>query len=100
VGTLSRGQQQRLALARALLHEPPLLLLDEPDTGLDETGQALLAAIVRDVAPTVVLATHSVERALALADRVVILAAGRVAHDVPTAGLDAATVRAALTTDE
>jgi heme exporter protein A len=100
VGTLSRGQQQRLALARALLHEPPLLLLDEPDTGLDETGQALLATIVRDVAPTVVLATHSVERALALADRVVILAAGRVAHDMPTAGLDAATVRAALKTDE
>lgn len=95
VGTLSRGQQQRLALARALLHAPALLLLDEPDTGLDESGQALLAAVVRDVAPTVVLATHALERALALADRALVLAGGRVVYEAPTAGLDAATLRAA-----
>jgi heme ABC exporter ATP-binding subunit CcmA len=96
VGALSRGQQQRLALARALLHEPALLLLDEPDTGLDEAGQALLARLVREAAPTVVLATHAVERALALADRVIVLAAGRVAFEAPTQGLDAARLRAAL----
>ncbi len=96
VGTLSRGQQQRLALARALLHQPALLLLDEPDTGLDEAGQALLAAIVRDAAPTVVLTTHSLERALVLADRVVVLAAGKVAYEAASAGLDVARLRAAL----
>ncbi len=96
VGALSRGQQQRLALARALLHEPTLLLLDEPDTGLDEAGQALLARLVREAAPTVVLATHAVERALALADRVIVLAAGRVAFEAPTEGLAAARLRAAL----
>jgi ABC-type multidrug transport system ATPase subunit len=96
VGTLSRGQQQRLALARALLHRPSLLLLDEPDTGLDEAGQALLAALVREAAPTVVLATHSLERAIALADRVVVLEAGKVAGEAATADLDVATLRAAL----
>ena len=93
VGTLSRGQQQRLALARALLHTPALLLLDEPDTGLDEPGQALLADIVRASGAAVVLATHALERALALADRVVLLAAGRVIHTARTAELDLATLR-------
>jgi heme ABC exporter ATP-binding subunit CcmA len=96
VGTLSRGQQQRLALARALLHRPALLLLDEPDTGLDEPGQALLAAVVREAAPTVVLATHSLERALALADRVVVLAAGKVAYEAPVGAVDPAQLRHAL----
>ncbi|HZU05461.1 MAG TPA: ATP-binding cassette domain-containing protein [Chloroflexota bacterium] len=94
VGALSRGQQQRVALARALLHAPALLLLDEPDAGLDEAGQALLAAVVREAAISVVLATHALERALALADRVVVLAAGRVVHEVATAGLTSEALRA------
>ena len=94
VGTLSRGQQQRLALARALLHAPALLLLDEPDTGLDKAGQALLADLVRTSAPTVVFATHALDRALALADRVVLLSRGRVAYAAPTAGLALADLRA------
>ena len=96
VAELSRGQQQRLALARALLHAPALLLLDEPDTGLDEAGQALLAAVVREAAATVVLSTHALERALALADRVLVLAQGQVAYAAPTAALDLARVRAIL----
>jgi heme ABC exporter ATP-binding subunit CcmA len=96
VGALSRGQQQRVALARALLHAPALLLLDEPDTGLDERGQALLAELVRAPGLTVVLATHALERALVLADRVVLLAEGRVVHTAATAGLDAAALRGVL----
>lgn len=96
VGTLSRGQQQRLALARALLHRPALLLLDEPDTGLDESGQALLARVVRTAAPTVVLTTHALERALSLADRIVALAAGKVAYEAPTDSVDLDRLRRAL----
>jgi ABC-type multidrug transport system ATPase subunit len=96
VGTLSRGQQQRLALGRALLHRPSLLLLDEPDTGLDEAGQALLATVVREAAPTVVLTSHAVDRALALADRVVVLAAGKVAYECPVASVDLGRLRGAL----
>ena len=99
VGTLSRGQQQRLALARARLHAPRLLLLDEPDTGLDEAGQALLTGLVREATATVVLATHALERALALADRVVVLAAGRVAYEASTADLDLATLRGVLSAE-
>ncbi|MBI4506224.1 MAG: heme ABC exporter ATP-binding protein CcmA [Chloroflexi bacterium] len=82
VRQLSRGMQQRLALARALLHEPDILLLDEPDTGLDQDGQAILAAVVREHADrTVVLTTHHVERAVALCDRAVVLDRGRLVRD-------------------
>ena len=81
VRVLSRGQQQRLALARALLHDPPLLLLDEPDTGLDEEGLAVLEGIISDRQRTVIMATHQAERGLAWADRVLVLRAGRLSED-------------------
>jgi heme ABC exporter ATP-binding subunit CcmA len=78
---LSNGMQKRVAIARALLHRPRILLLDEPETGLDERGLELLETIVRGVSASgasVVLSTHGIERGLALADRVVVLADGRV----------------------
>jgi heme exporter protein A len=79
---LSRGMQQRLALARALLHDPDLLLLDEPDTGLDQDGLALLAEIIAERPDrAVVLTTHHVEWALALCERAVALDRGRVVRD-------------------
>jgi heme exporter protein A len=82
VRVLSRGQQQRLAIARAVLHEPEVLLLDEPHTGLDPAAADDLDATVRALADegrTVLLTTHDLARAHALADRLVILARGRVA---------------------
>ena len=69
VATFSRGMQQRLALCRTLLHEPDLLLLDEPYAGLDEEGVALLDAELRSLAGTrtLLLATHDPERVASLA---------------------------------
>ena len=86
VRTFSRGMKQRLAIARALLHDPDLLLLDEPFTGLDRESCARLTerlAALRDAGRTCLLATHAVAVAAGLADRVVVLAAGRVAADHP-----------------
>jgi heme exporter protein A len=81
---LSRGQTQRLALARALLHEPSLLLLDEPDSGLDEQGVALLEEVLCEraaVGQTTILTTHDLAWGLRIADRAVALVAGRVTYD-------------------
>ncbi|MEX2228988.1 MAG: ABC transporter ATP-binding protein [Dehalococcoidia bacterium] len=78
----SRGQHQRLALARALLHAPDVLLLDEPETGLDVEGVALLDELVL-TAPglTVLAATHRVDHIGAWAEAVVRLDRGRVVED-------------------
>ncbi|MCC7353777.1 MAG: heme ABC exporter ATP-binding protein CcmA [Anaerolineae bacterium] len=93
VRTYSRGMVQRLSIARALLHDPPMLLLDEPDTGLDQHAAAMLHRVVAEVAgvrqngegegkrASVLLTTHNLERGLAWADRLVILAGGRVAFE-------------------
>jgi heme exporter protein A len=84
VGTFSRGMLQRLGLARALLHEPDLLLLDEPLTGLDPEGAEVLSRILarlRGDNVTVLMATHDIARALESATRAVILGRGRVGWD-------------------
>jgi heme exporter protein A len=96
VRTFSRGMQQRLALARVLLHDPDLLLLDEPFTGLDREGAGRLQALVRTHAAsrTLILATHDFAEALPLCTRLVVLADGRVAADRPTAGLGVAGIEA------
>jgi heme exporter protein A len=83
VRTYSRGMQQRLAIARAMLHEPPILLLDEPDTGLDQHAAAMLSELLHQVGATrrtVLMTTHNLERGLELGDWVAILAGGRIAY--------------------
>lgn len=78
--TLSRGMRQRLALARALLHDPEIVLLDEPYTGLDPHAASLLRevlATLKHERRTVVLVTHNLTQGLELADRVVIQFRGR-----------------------
>jgi heme exporter protein A len=93
VRTFSRGMQQRLALARTLLHAPDVVLLDEPYTGLDPHAAATLRAILdrlRDGSTTVVLVTHNLSQGLEQADRVVVQVAGRWVSDEPRSAVDAA----------
>ena len=98
VGTYSRGMAQRLSIARALLHRPDVLLLDEPDAGLDPAATAELPRLLRgDGAPSraIVLTCHDLHLALAVADDVAILAHGRFAFAAPTTSLTPAALRRA-----
>ena len=84
--TLSRGLQQRLTLARMLLHQPAVLLLDEPYTGLDKIAADLLDQIMIDAKKEgrgILFSTHDLERGLAVCDRAIILSAGRLVYDLP-----------------
>ncbi len=88
VRTLSRGLLQRCALARVLLHEPDLLLLDEPFTGLDAAARALLSDVLREAharGTAILMSTHDLELGLSLCQRAAVLAGGRlVSHEVVT----------------
>jgi ABC-type multidrug transport system ATPase subunit len=75
VELLSRGQQQRLALARTVLHDPELLFLDEPDASLDAEGRRLLGVLAEG--RTLVMATHDRELARQLCERALLLQSGR-----------------------
>lgn len=89
-GTFSRGMAQRLSLARARVQSPPLLLLDEPFTGLDRRAGDRLAERLRglrDDGSAIVLVTHDLSRASEIADMAAVLFAGRVAHRASGEGL-------------
>lgn len=75
--TLSRGEGRRVAVARATLHDPDYLLVDEPFSGLDEASATALPGILQREGRTVVIATHDVDRGKAIADRVITLERGR-----------------------
>jgi sulfonate transport system ATP-binding protein len=83
---LSGGQKQRVALARALVSDPRVLAFDEPLGALDAltriSMQRLLGRVWHDQAFTAILVTHDVSEAVALADRVLVIEDGRIAHDI------------------
>lgn len=85
--TLSGGEAQRVSIARALVREPQLLLLDEPFTALDALTRLQMYALLRRLCelhrPAVLLVTHDVDEALLLADRVAVLREGTLAVDLP-----------------
>ncbi len=87
--TLSGGEAQRAALARALVRDPGLLLLDEPFSALDALTRISMHGLVLSLwerhRPAVLLVTHDVDEALALADRVLVLSDGRIAHSASIA---------------
>jgi ABC-type multidrug transport system ATPase subunit len=89
VASFSRGLRQRLALERALIHDPRLVLLDEPFTGLDDESAALLGARLRglrEAGAIVLMATHDFESADGLVDRMIALRAGKVREIAPEGG--------------
>jgi heme exporter protein A len=96
VGEMSAGMVQRLAICRAVLHEPELLLLDEPLAHLDPDGAATVAPLIGAASGrTRLVVTHDVASALADADRVLALGReGTVAYEGPATGLDEAAARA------
>jgi heme exporter protein A len=104
VRTLSRGMQQRLAVTRAVLHHPQVLLLDEPFAGLDAQAAQMVIDLLTELAGvgcTTLLATHDLERGLAMGQRVIVLHRGRIVHDERREAIDPATfseVYRALTT--
>ena len=90
VRNFSRGMKQRLSIARALLHDPPVLLLDEPYTGLDRRSALMLDAVLQSAglqdagvnSRTVLLTTHNLERGLGMCRRVALLVKGEIAHEM------------------
>ena len=86
VGTLSHGMKKRFSIARALLHDPLVLIMDEPESGLDQDALVLLEAVIRDKTDpyrTVIMTTHNLDRGIALSDRMAILSRGVIAYEAP-----------------
>jgi len=89
ISKLSKGYRQRVGMAQVLLHEPDVLIMDEPTTGLDPNQIRTVRELIRKLGQTktVLLSTHILQEVQAVADRVVMINAGRVVFDGPPNGL-------------
>jgi len=89
IDTLSKGYKQRVGFAQALLHDPPVLVLDEPTDGLDPNQKHEVRELIRRMAAekTVILSTHILEEVEAICTRIIIITRGRVVVDDTPAGL-------------
>jgi heme exporter protein A len=91
VRTYSRGMQQRLAIARVLLHRPPLLLLDEPYTGLDPHAVVRLQEVLSDLRRakrTIILSTHDLQRGFLVCDEIVMQSRGKIVYHDAVSNMD------------
>jgi heme exporter protein A len=92
VRTYSRGMQQRLAIARTILHYPKLLLLDEPFTGLDQDAAQRLQGLLlqlRSESCTIVMSTHDLHRGVDVCDAIALQCRGKIVYSGPSLGVDA-----------
>jgi heme exporter protein A len=93
VRSLSRGMQQRVSIARSMVHSPQLVLADEPYSGLDESGARALTELLQDLrssGTTIIIVTHNLAEGLALASRAAVMNAGRFVRYDERASVDAA----------
>jgi ABC-2 type transport system ATP-binding protein len=90
VETLSKGFKRRVGLAQALLHDPPVLVLDEPTDGLDPNQKHEVRGLIQRMAPdkAIVISTHILEEVDAVCTRAIIIAGGRVVADETPAELE------------
>ena len=91
IGALSKGYRQRVGLAQALVHDPQVLILDEPTTGLDPNQIVEIRALIKQIGQnkTVIFSTHIMQEVAAICDRVVIINKGKLVADSDVAGLQA-----------
>lgn len=91
IGNLSKGYQQRIGIAQAILHEPALIVLDEPTVGLDPAQMVSIRALVRELGRqhAVLISTHVLPEVHSLCDRVLIIGDGRLVLDQPITSIDA-----------
>jgi ABC-2 type transport system ATP-binding protein len=90
IGTLSKGYRQRVGLAQALIHEPAVVLLDEPANGLDPQQMTGMRTLIRDIGKqqAILFSTHLLSEATATCNRVAIIHAGKLVADRPATGDD------------
>src|SRR5258708_21443547 len=89
IETLSKGFKRRVGLAQAILHDPPVLIMDEPTDGLDPNQKHSVRSLLRDMAPdkAIIVSTHLLEEVEAICTRAVIIDRGRILADVTPAQL-------------
>ncbi len=93
VRNFSRGMKQRLAVARATVHEPSILLLDEPYTGLDQHGSKVFGEMLASLKSrnrTILMTTHNIDEGLGMSDRVGVIAGGKLVYEGASGDVDAA----------